>query len=147
MKKKIRITIDVVMEEKAVSFLEDRLARLLQDSGLSKFISTDFVATMTCTDNSELFPAEEDYFNIGFSELEDDPNDTFSSILVLEVADLLSNDVDLNTIKVGKDIFDDFKKGTTVEIEFTDDNPGVVQTYQMVSEDDEGITMVYLGTA
>lgn len=147
MKKKIRITIDVVMEEKAVSFLEDRIARLLQDSSLSKFISTDFEATTTYTDNDELFSTEEDYFDIGFSEIEDNSNDTFSSILVLEVADLLSNDVNLDTIKVGKDIFDDFKKGTTVEIEFTDDNPGVVQIYKMVSEDNEGITMTYLGTA
>lgn len=147
MKKNFRITIDVVMEEKAVSFLEYRLCRLLQDTSLSKFINTDFEATMTSTDGSELFPTKEDSFDIGFSELEDDPNDTFSSILVLEVADLLSNDVDSGTIKISKDIFDDFKKGAVIEIEFIDDRPGVVHTYQMTSEDDEGITMVYLGTA
>ena len=136
MKKKFRITIDVEMEEEAALFLGDRLTGMFQDTDLPELIGTDFDVTMTYADGSELFPAEED-----------GPNEVSSLALQLEVADLLVNDVDTGIIKVSKDIFDDFNKGTWVEIVFVDEHPDVIFTYQMISEDDEGITMSLLGTS
>lgn len=136
MKKKFRITINVEMEEEAALFLGDRLTGMFQDTDLPELIGTDFDATMTYADGSELFPAEED-----------GPNDIFPVALQLEVADLLSNDVDAGIIKVSKDIFDDFNKGTLVEIVFVDEQTDVVFAYQMVSEDDEGITMLLVGAS
>lgn len=49
-------------------------------------------------------------------------------------------------IKVDKDIFDDFIANTCVSIRFVDDKrEDRVAYYKMVSEDDEGIVMEYLG--
>lgn len=136
MKKKFRITIDVDMEEEAALFLGDRLTGMFQDTDLPEIIGTDFDATMTYADGSELFPAKED-----------GPNEFSSLALQLELADLLSNDIDAGIIKVSKDIFDDFNKGTWVEIIFIDERPDVVYSYQMVSEDDESITMALIGAS
>ena len=136
MKKKFRITIDVEMEEEAALFLGDRLTGMFQDTDLPELIGTDFEATMTYADGSELFPDEED-----------GPIDISPVTLQLEVADLLINDIDTGIIKVSKDIFDDFNKGTLVEIVFVDEPSDVVFAYQMASEDDEGITMVLIGAS
>lgn len=150
MKKAFKITINVVMEEEAALLLGDRLTRLFQNTGLSELIGDNFDVTITYADGSELFSAKEDYdmdlLELAKLELADGPIDTSSLTLQLEVADLLVNDVDSGMIKVSKDIFDDFTKGTAIDIEFVDDNPGIVHTYQMVSEDADGITMVYLGS-
>lgn len=145
MKKKFKITIDVVMEEEAALFLGDRLTGMLQDTDLPELIGNDFEAMMTYADGRELFSAEEDYFDTPFPDVEDGPIDV--PTLQLEVTDLLVNDADTGIIKVSKDIFDDFNKGTWVEIVFIDEQPDVVFTYQMVSEDDEGITMNLLGAS
>lgn len=59
MKKKFRITIDVVMEEEAALFLGDRLTGMFQDTDLPEFIGNDFEATMTYADGRELFYDED----------------------------------------------------------------------------------------
>ena len=65
--------------------------------------------------------------------------------LYLEAEDMLYVDLITGNIKVDKSIFDDFVENTYVNICFVDDKR-VVQ-YAMVSEDDEGIVMEYLGEA
>jgi hypothetical protein len=51
-------------------------------------------------------------------------------------------------IKVSKDIFDDFVANTYVNIHFVDDNrEDRIAQYKMISEDDEGIVMEYIGEA
>ena len=65
--------------------------------------------------------------------------------LYLEAEELLYFDMRTGNIKVDKSIFDDFVENTYVNICFVDDKR-VVQ-YAMVSEDDEGIVMEYLGEA
>lgn len=145
MKKAFKITINVVMEEEAALFLGDRLTGMFQDTDLPELIGTDFDAVMTYADGRELFPADEDYYTEDWPDA-DGPVEFTPPVLKLEVADLLVNDIDKGLIKVSKDIFDDFNKDTIVDIEFVDECPGIVHNYKMVSEDEEGITMVYLGT-
>ncbi len=146
MKKEFKITINVIMDEEAALFLGDRLTGMFQDTDLPELIGTDFDAVMTYADGRKLFPADEDYYDTDLPEVEDGPIDVASVFLQLKVADLLSNDVDSGTIKVSKDIFDDFSQGALVDIEFIDDRPKVIHTYRMFSEDADGITMVYLDT-
>lgn len=68
--------------------------------------------------------------------------------LYLEAEELLDFDMRTGNIKVDKSIFDDFVANTYVNICFVDDkrDDRVVQ-YAMVSEDNEGIVMEYLGEA
>lgn len=63
--------------------------------------------------------------------------------LYLEAEELLYFDMRTGSIKVDKSIFDDFVENTYVNICFVDDDR-VVQ-YVMVSEDEKGIVMEYLG--
>lgn len=64
------------------------------------------------------------------------------------VLDAYAYELDLKTgnIKVYKDIFDDFVPNTYINISFVDDKvEGRVGQYKMISEDDEGIIMEYIG--
>lgn len=139
MKKEFKITINVVMEEEAALFLGDRLTGMFQDTDLSELIGTDFDAVMTYADGRELFPDDEDYYD-------NDWPDVFPPVLTLDTDDLLVNDIDKGVIKVSKDIFDDFQENTIIDIKFVDDNSEAIHTYQMIDEDEEGITMIYFGT-
>ena len=68
--------------------------------------------------------------------------------LILDSEELLEFDMKTGNIKVGKDIFDDFVENTYVNIQFVDDNrEDRIAQYKMISEDDEGIVMEYLGEA
>lgn len=62
-------------------------------------------------------------------------------ILVLEIADLIEFDRITGNIKVDKDIFDDFVKNSYIEIQFVEDDYSIINTYKMVTEDEEGIYM------
>jgi hypothetical protein len=66
------------------------------------------------------------------------------------VLDYDAYELDLSTgnIKVDKSVFDDFVANTYINIRFVDDNiEGRIAQYKMISEDDEGIVMEYLGEA
>ena len=66
--------------------------------------------------------------------------------LVLDSEELLEFDMKTGNIKVDKDIFDDFVVNTYVNIQFVDDNrEDRIAQYKMISEDDDGIVMEYLG--
>lgn len=68
--------------------------------------------------------------------------------LYLEAEELLELDMRTGNIKVDKSIFDDFVANTYVNISFVDDKrDDRVAQYVMVSEDDEGIVMEYIGEA
>ena len=68
--------------------------------------------------------------------------------LYLDTEELLDFDMRTGNIKVGKSIFDDFVANTYVNISFVDDKrDDRVAQYVMVSEDDEGIVMEYIGEA
>ena len=68
--------------------------------------------------------------------------------LYLEAEELLDFDMRTGNIKVDKSIFDDFAANTCVNISFVDDKrDDRVAQYVMVSEDDEGIAMEYIGEA
>ena len=66
--------------------------------------------------------------------------------LVLDSEELLDFDMRTGNIKVDIGIFDDFVAGTYVNIQFVDDNnEGRIAQYKMISEDDDGIIMEYIG--
>ena len=66
--------------------------------------------------------------------------------LILDSEELLEFDMRTGNIKVDKDIFDDFVANTYVNIQFVDDNrEDRIAQYKMISEDDEGIVMEYMG--
>lgn len=68
--------------------------------------------------------------------------------LYLEAEELLDFDMRTGNIKVDKGIFDDFVANTYVNICFVDGKrDDKVAQYAMVSEDDDGIVMEYLGEA
>ena len=68
--------------------------------------------------------------------------------LVLDSEELLDFDMRTGNIKVDKDIFDDFVPNTYVNIQFVDDKrEDRIAQYKMISEDDEGICMEYIGEA
>lgn len=146
MKKEFRITIDVAMEEEAALFLGDRLTGMFKDTDLPTLIGDDFTATMTYADGRALFADEEDYYDEDFPEVDDSPIEDTPPILALEADELLVNDIDKGIIKVSNDIFDDFNKDTIIDIEFVDESPKMIHNYKMVSQDEEGIVMTYLGT-
>jgi hypothetical protein len=78
--------------------------------------------------------------------LEDDQDE--EADLVLDSEELLDFDMRTGNIKVDKDIFDDFIPNTYVNIQFVDDNrEDRIAQYKMISEDDEGIIMEYIGEA
>lgn len=79
-------------------------------------------------------------------ELEDDQDE--EADLVLDSEELLDFDMRTGNIKVDKDIFDDFVPNTYVNIQFVDDNrEDRIAQYKMISEDDKGICMEYIGEA
>ena len=66
----------------------------------------------------------------------------------LDTEELLEFDMKTGNIKVDKELFDDFVQDTYVNIHFTDDKrPNRIAQYKMISEDDEGIFMEYIGEA
>lgn len=68
--------------------------------------------------------------------------------LYLEAEELLDFDLRTGNIKVDKSIFDDFVSNTCVNIYFVDGKiDDRIAQYVMVSEDDVGIVMEYLGEA
>lgn len=68
--------------------------------------------------------------------------------LILESEELLEFDMRTGNIKVDKDIFDDYVENTYINIHFIDDNvENRVAQYKMISEDDDGIIMEYIGEA
>lgn len=77
-------------------------------------------------------------------ELENDQDE--EADLVLDSEELLDFNMRTGNIKVDKDIFDDFVPNTYVNIQFVDDNSeDRIAQYKMISEDDEGIYMEYIG--
>lgn len=84
-------------------------------------------------------------------QLEDNQGDGEHNIeadLVLDSEELLDFDMRTGNIKVDKNIFDDFVPNTYVNIQFVDDNrEDRIAQYKMISEDDEGIVMEYIGEA
>lgn len=70
-------------------------------------------------------------------------------IPVAEVADLVLEEDDYDEtdegIGVDKSVFDDYQKGTYVNILFPDDNDEKLFSYKMVGEDDERIYFEYIG--
>jgi hypothetical protein len=65
--------------------------------------------------------------------------------LFLEIDELLEYDMKTGNIKVDKQILDDFVPNTYSNIQFVDTDSDEILQYTMVSEDDEGIYMEYLG--
>lgn len=64
--------------------------------------------------------------------------------------DLVLDELDYTETKDGiavdKFIFDDYKQGTYINIQFADDNDdGNVYSYKMINEDDEFIYFEYIG--
>lgn len=66
-------------------------------------------------------------------------------VLILEEDDLLERDAETNRIKVSKDILDDFEENAVISVQFVEDPDSTIKTYVMVEEDDDGITMEYIG--
>ena len=71
-------------------------------------------------------------------------------IPVTKVVDLILDELDYEEtqdgISVDKFIFDDYQKGTYLDILFLDDNDEYdVRSYKMVGEDDEKIYFEYIG--
>ena len=65
--------------------------------------------------------------------------------IILEMEELLECDMNVGRIKVDKGIFDDFVPNTYISILFSDcENLGTM-SFSMVSEDNKGIIMEYLG--
>ena len=68
--------------------------------------------------------------------------------LILDSEELLEFDMKTGKIKVDKNIFDDFVANTYINIHFIDDNcEDRIAQYKMISEDDDGIIMEYIGEA
>lgn len=65
--------------------------------------------------------------------------------IILEMEELLECDMKIGRIKVDKSIFDDFVPNTYINIQFSDTKSEEIMQFTMVSEDDEGIIMEYLG--
>jgi hypothetical protein len=78
--------------------------------------------------------------NIKLEDVQDKEADLF-----LEIEELLECDMKTGKIKVDKQIFDDFVPNTYINIQFVDTDSDEILQYTMVSEDDEGIYMEYLG--
>jgi hypothetical protein len=133
MKKEYKIIISTFMEEEGALMFSDRLEEFVRDSKLVDNFST---VEMTTTDGKDIMD----------DAWEDDWPDVFPPVLTLDTDDLLVNDIDKGIIKVSKDIFDDFQENTIIDIKFVDDNSEAIHTYQMIDEDEEGITMRYFGT-
>lgn len=62
-------------------------------------------------------------------------------IMVLELCDLIDHNRATGSIKVSKDIFDDYMENSCIDIKFVEDKSNSVYTYIMTAEDDEGICM------
>ena len=62
-------------------------------------------------------------------------------IMVLELCDLIDYSRVTGSIKVSKDIFDDYMENSCIYIKFVEDESNSVYTYIMTMEDDEGIYM------
>lgn len=133
MKKEYKIIISTFMEEEEALMFSDRLEEFVRDSKLVDSFST---VEMTTADGKDIMD----------DAWEDDWPDVFPPVLTLDTDDLLVNDIDKGVIKVSKDIFDDFQENTIIDIKFVDDNSEAIHTYQMIDEDEEGITMIYFGT-
>lgn len=133
MKKEYKIIISTFMEEEEARMFSDRLEEFVRDSKLVDSLST---VEMTTADGKDIM---DDVW-------EDDWPDVFPPVLTLDTDDLLVNDIDKGIIKVSKDIFDDFQENTIIDIKFVDDNSEAIHNYQMIDEDEEGITMIYFGT-
>lgn len=79
---------------------------------------------------------------------DEDEDENCKANLYLETEELLYFDMKTGNIKVDKSIFDDFVANTYVNICFVDDKrENRVAQYVMISEDDEGIVMEYIGEA
>jgi hypothetical protein len=133
MKKEYKIIISTFMEEEEALMFSDRLEEFVRDSKLVDNFST---VEMTTADGKDIMD----------DAWEDDWPDVFPPVLTLDTDDLLVNNIDKGVIKVSKDIFDDFQENTIIDTKFVDDNSEAIHTYKMVSEDEEGITMIYFGT-
>jgi hypothetical protein len=64
--------------------------------------------------------------------------------LILEIADLLDYNKYTHDIKVDKNIFDNFKEGKKIYINFVEDTEDCVREYIMIAEDFDGIMMEYM---
>lgn len=66
-----------------------------------------------------------------------------------EQPDLVLDELDYEETKDGisidKFIFDDYQKGTYINIKFVDNNDDDVRSYKMVGEDDEKTYFEYIG--
>ena len=70
---------------------------------------------------------------------------TTKADICLETEELLEWDMRTGSIKVDKQLFDDFVPNTYINIQFVDTGSDEVLQYVMISEDNEGIFMEYLG--
>lgn len=83
--------------------------------------------------------------------VEDEPNKILTESfaqpdIVLEKDDHIFEE-ETGNVLVDKSIFDDYMENAYINIQFADDNDDKVLQYKMISEDDEYITMEYIGEA
>lgn len=119
-----------------------------------KWYTIKFSAKMTEDDVRAMkkcfYDAMEEAMEIGHCanlniKLEDIQNEEADLVLDNDVYEL---DLSTGNIKVDKSVFDDFVANTYINISFVDDNmEGRIAQYKMISEDDEGIVMEYIGEA
>lgn len=71
-----------------------------------------------------------------------------TSLYFEEQPDLILDELDYDETKDGisidKFIFDDYQKGTYINIKFVDNNTDDIYCYKMISEDDERIYFEYV---
>ena len=66
------------------------------------------------------------------------------NVLTLEMEDLLDYNERTLDIKVDKYFFDEFEEGDSVYVHFVEDREDCIREYEMISEDEDGITMSYV---